>query len=267
MDLNEYNKVKKFNYLEYCDYLQNEYGIGFDNYFTKNFNKSFKVSRTSEGLFAHHKFENKHPLLSKKETAERHPYEYQKAENIVYCDWLEHFFLHILICEEYDDLSLGGILCFFIPELNDIYSGVLPDNTIDNKWKINCINKIKDDVEVYLRLLNRYAVCAAPKKNISFGKYGIDTESFDNPIFHIIMYSSKNKSQNKSGNEVYIYRENEYKFYDKKRKILLANHFCFLCHVWIGNHITLEVPNDEYKNTVQSISRRNYCLSCKKQKR
>ena len=72
--------------------------------------------------------------------------------------------------------------------------------------------------------------------------------------------------QNKSGNEVYIYRENEYKFYDKKRKILLANHFCFLCHVWIGNHITLEVPNDEYKNTVQSISRRNYCLSCKKQK-
>lgn len=27
MDLNEYNKVKNLNYLEYCDYLQNEYGI------------------------------------------------------------------------------------------------------------------------------------------------------------------------------------------------------------------------------------------------
>ncbi len=76
-----------------------------------------------------------------------------------------------------------------------------------------------------------------------------------------------NKVKNLNYLEYCDYLQNEYKFYDKKRKILLANHFCFLCHVWIGNHITLEVPNDEYKNTVQSISRRNYCLSCKKQKR
>ena len=38
-------------------------------------------------------------MLFEKEHAMKNPYEWQLAKNIVYCDYLEHLFLHILICE------------------------------------------------------------------------------------------------------------------------------------------------------------------------
>ena len=49
MNLQEYEKVRDFTYLEYCDYLQQKYGIGRGNYMTKSWNKNPKVSRTKEG--------------------------------------------------------------------------------------------------------------------------------------------------------------------------------------------------------------------------
>ena len=36
MHLSEYEKVKGFTYLEYCDYLQEKYGIGLSDYMTKS---------------------------------------------------------------------------------------------------------------------------------------------------------------------------------------------------------------------------------------
>lgn len=62
MHLSEYEKVKGFTYLEYCDYLQEKYGIGLSDYMTKSWNKNPKVTRTKEGLFAHHKYED-HAIL------------------------------------------------------------------------------------------------------------------------------------------------------------------------------------------------------------
>lgn len=50
MNKNEYEKVKSMTYLEYCDYLQNKYGIGLTDYMTKNFNKNQKCTRTKDGL-------------------------------------------------------------------------------------------------------------------------------------------------------------------------------------------------------------------------
>lgn len=32
MNLSEYEKIKNFSYLEYCDYLQNKYGIGLSDF-------------------------------------------------------------------------------------------------------------------------------------------------------------------------------------------------------------------------------------------
>ena len=55
MNMEEYQKVKNLNYLEYCDYLKGKYGIGRADYMTKSFNKNQKVSRAKEGLYAHHK--------------------------------------------------------------------------------------------------------------------------------------------------------------------------------------------------------------------
>lgn len=164
MNLDEYEKVKDLTYLEYCDYLQNKYGIGKDNYFSKNWGKHTKVSRTSEGFMAHHKYEYKAIMLSTVEYAKRHPYEWQLAENIVYCDYLEHLLLHILICESYlqenaqEKVGIGGVINFIVPELNDIYSGWQPKHS----WKIACCERIIDDKDVYLILLKRFISTAPP---------------------------------------------------------------------------------------------------------
>ena len=71
MDINEYKKVENFDYLEYCDYLQKKYGIGLCDYMTKNWNKNKKISRTKDGLYAHHKYEDHAILLSNPEFAKK----------------------------------------------------------------------------------------------------------------------------------------------------------------------------------------------------
>ena len=70
---------------------------------TKSWNKNPKCSRTKEGLYVHHKFEDHAIRLSKKDFAINHPFEWQLAKNLIYCDFLEHLLLHILI----------GIFIFF----------------------------------------------------------------------------------------------------------------------------------------------------------
>ena len=86
MNITEYESVKTFNYTQYCDYLQNKYGIGLSDYMTKSWNKNSKCTRTKEGLLAHHKFEDHAIMLANKEYAMKNPFEWQLAKNIVYCD-------------------------------------------------------------------------------------------------------------------------------------------------------------------------------------
>ena len=159
MNLAEYERVKDLTYLQYCDYLQNKYGIGLCDYMTKSWNKIQKVTRTKEGLLAHHKFEDHAILLANKYHAMQNPYEWQLAKNIIYCDYLEHLLLHILICEcpaedqnENEAVGIGGVINFLVPELNDFYSGW----KTNQGWRLNCHNLIKDDKAVYLTLVKRF---------------------------------------------------------------------------------------------------------------
>lgn len=159
MDLQEYNKVKELKYLEYCDYLQKKYRIGKCDYMTKSWNLNPKCKRTSEGLVAHHKYEDHAIMLSTKIFAMLNPFEWQKAENIIYCDYLEHLFLHILICENpskeknrTEDIGTGGIVNFIAPELNDLYSGW----ETKQQWRKNMHDKVKNDKTVYLALIKRF---------------------------------------------------------------------------------------------------------------
>ena len=159
MNLEEYNKVKDFTYLKYCDYLQNKYGIGVCDYMTKAYNKKPKISRSKEGLFVHHKFEDHAILLSNKRFAMANPFEWQLAENMVYCDYLEHLLLHVLICEnpakDKNKLEAVGIGGFFIiiSTLNDFYSGW---NTEKLVWLRTCLEKVSKDKNVYLEILKRF---------------------------------------------------------------------------------------------------------------
>lgn len=159
MNLIEYDIVKNFTYQEYCDYLQKKYGVGLCAYMTQAGSKKPKVSRTKEGLMVHHKYEDRAILLSKPEYALQYPYEWQSAENLVYCDYLEHLLLHILICEYpsvekniFEEVGVGGIIRFLVPELNDFYSGW----QTKEQWRLNCHNLIRDDMMVYLQLLKRF---------------------------------------------------------------------------------------------------------------
>lgn len=159
MDLKEYNKVKNLTYLEYCDYLQNKYGIGLGPYFKENWVKNPKITRTKEGLFAHHKYEDHAIMLSTLEYAKNNPYEWQLPENLVYCNYLEHLLLHILICQypaknknKHENVGYGGVVNFLVPELNDVYSGFMPVTG----WKIKPYSVIKDHKDVYLQLIKKF---------------------------------------------------------------------------------------------------------------
>ncbi len=159
MNMMEYNKVKNMAYREYCDYLQNKYGIGKADYFTKSWNKNPKVTRTKEGLIAHHKYEDYAIMLGDPSFAKNNPYEWQLAENIVYCDYLEHLFCHILICEypaegrnPFEAVGIGGVINYLVPELNDMYSGWITGQA----WRATCHQKVINDKDVYLELLKRF---------------------------------------------------------------------------------------------------------------
>ena len=155
----EYMKVASMNYQEYCAYLQDKYGVPKYDYMTKSFNKNPKVSRTKEGLVVNHMDEDKMIMLSQKEFAQLFPFEWQTKEHLVYCDYLEHLFLHILICENPSperepsvDVGIGGVINFIVPELNDVYSGWQTKEA----WRKACHDKIIEDIGVYKTLLFRF---------------------------------------------------------------------------------------------------------------
>ena len=160
MKMEEYLKVMDMTYLEYCDYLQEKYGVGLCDFMTKSFNKNPKVTRTKEGLIAHHKMEDRMILLSTRNVAKDYPFEWQQKENIVYCDYLEHLLLHVLITifpaeKTYfpkDYVGVGGIITFIAPELNDVYSGWITKQT----WRRNCHLRVLNDKDVYLAILKQY---------------------------------------------------------------------------------------------------------------
>ena len=158
MNLQEYNKVKEFTYRQYCEYLQNKYGKAVCAYMTPAFNKRQKVTRTNEGLYCHHIYEDHAIMLSNKNWAQKNPYEWQLPENLCYCDLLEHLLLHILICEYpspdknlLEAVGIGGVLNFIVPELNDVYSGYESGLA----WQRKCHSIIKENKDVYLELIKR----------------------------------------------------------------------------------------------------------------
>ena len=98
-------------------------------------------------------------MLSTKEFAMMCPFEWQSKENIVYCDYLEHLLLHILICKypspdkvEGIDVGIGGVINFLVPELNDLYSGWKTSQA----WRKTCHDKVINDKDVYLALLEQF---------------------------------------------------------------------------------------------------------------
>lgn len=188
MDLTEYNKIKNYSYSQYCAYLQNKYGIPKKPYFTHSWTKTQGDSRTKEGLRLHHVNKDTAIMLSNPKFAQANPYEFRLPGNLVYCDYLEHLLLHIMICEEpnpnanpLEIVGLGGVINFLVSQLNDYYSGFMPKN-----WARPCVEKIIKDCQVYLLLVARFKKQEGDMEELyrSFNaQYGSWSEDKDLKVF------------------------------------------------------------------------------------
>ena len=162
MKKKEIEEQMKMTYIELANYLLEKYGKVPYNYFCNESckTKKHKNSRINEGLFIHHIDEDKAILLSNPRHALRNPYSYQLAERLVYCNYIEHFLLHIKISEEpkhpnaneFELPGIGGAIGYIIPELNDFYMGV----KTEQKWRNIAYDIVKENYKEYILLLKYF---------------------------------------------------------------------------------------------------------------
>lgn len=168
MDKQEILKEMSMTYEELVDYLWEKYGHAEYDYFCtpECRSKSKKISRTNEGLFCHHIDEDKGACLSNPDFAKRQLWEYQKAERLVYCNYIEHLLLHIqitkMIMDEEDkyglfqnDLSyLIGLIqpgvWWICEDINELYNS----KGSETKWRDNCFKQISDNQEEYIMIID-----------------------------------------------------------------------------------------------------------------
>lgn len=153
-----YELMLKTNYQDIVSALLKKYGSAKHNYFkdTACKIKNPLVTRTNEGLFCHHIDEDKAIMLCNDKFAVNNPFEYQKADRLVYCNLLEHLLLHVKIAEnpspdanENELPGIGGAINFICKDLNDIYSG----KKFSDEWRKNVADKVKDNFDDYIIIL------------------------------------------------------------------------------------------------------------------
>ena len=168
-----YKEELLLTYKELVSYLLSKYGKVPGDYFsTKSCkSKNKKISRTAEGLYVHHIDEDKAIMLSTDKFAVENPFEYQKADRLVYCDILEHLMLHIKIVEEprradanpLEIPGIGGAINFICKQINDCYS----DYEFSQPLMIKIRDMIKDSFEDYITILKRFLSVAEKKPEYS----------------------------------------------------------------------------------------------------
>lgn len=153
-----YESMLKMSYQDIVSALLKKYGTAKHNYFkdTACKIKNPLVTRTNEGLFCHHIDEDKAIMLCNDKFAANNPFEYQKADRLVYCNLLEHLLLHVKIAEnpspaanENELPGIGGAINFICKDLNDIYSG----KEFSDEWRKNVADKVKDNFDDYIIIL------------------------------------------------------------------------------------------------------------------
>lgn len=194
------NLFKINDYRAACKYLQDKYdALGYERkpYFhmtgeDNHLTKTSGVGRGNVGLQYHHICEDLVASLSDKEIASRNPIEYQAAENMCYCNLLEHAYLHILITEaavkhsdESEDVCLGngGVKWMFLA-LNSVLANpetswysmrtYIEAEAKENEdvelegLRYNYDNLITDNLPIYHKLVNRY--CTSAFVRLKLGK-------------------------------------------------------------------------------------------------
>lgn len=177
MKSEELEKQSKMPYREQLDYLKRKYGPAPENYYldVSCTRKSKKNGRGLEGLFLHHDFEYdpRNPLvsnLSDPEMGRLFDYDYQKAENLTYCDYLEHLMLHckinLLRVDQLGAFIRDGVVNYIVPQLNDWY-GYAVDL---DPWQKAAFERIEDLYSDYRDILSSWVdALASEAKGLAEG--------------------------------------------------------------------------------------------------
>lgn len=162
MDSELENQIK-MTYDEQCSYLQQKYGLPSRDYFATEAcrSKSKGITRTSEGLFLHHNAENlgNGGNLGNPHLARIYPFEYQKRQNLTYCNYLEHLLLHLKInarsCSKFEwpfefryFFNSHGFF-WICNDVNSLYA----NNGSETKWRNDCYLVIKNHFDDYVDIL------------------------------------------------------------------------------------------------------------------
>lgn len=166
-------------YDELVSYLLNKYGAVQYDYFTNEMctSRSKRISRTAEGLFCHHIDEDKAIKLSDKSSAIMYPFNYQRANRLVYCNYLEHLMLHMRIgietyWKEHADLTQPSEIPYFVNpgfgilahEINMLFA----ERGSTVQWRQRCFEEISDNYDDYIYILRCFL--SSIEKNFVFGK-------------------------------------------------------------------------------------------------
>lgn len=147
-----YKSLLSLSYDELIHHLRLKYGVVDDDYFREKSYQRFlndeiksirkgNFSRTSEGLYTHHVFENKYENLSNKDFIReyRYPYKLQKFVYLVYCDLYEHLILHARITLETNgEYGYQGYRAYLLPMVIEWFSWeIIPSLP----WMQNCYRR------------------------------------------------------------------------------------------------------------------------------
>ncbi len=152
-----YNGLMAMSYDELVAFLLDKYGPVKGDYFATERCVSVTrfIKRSGEGLFIHHIDEDKIENLSNPNVARMSPPECQKADHLVYCNYLEHLLLHILIVENANNgnprFGYNGVFVFLIPHINDVYN----DYPFSAEWAARAASEIRGDMASYLKMVKR----------------------------------------------------------------------------------------------------------------
>lgn len=146
---NYYLELLNLNYDEVVANLLEKYGPAKDDYYRESSYKRFlngeiksitkgKYTRTSEGLYCHHIYENQYEKMADKDYIKRQkiPHEFQRKENLVYCNLIEHAILHAIIAKETQNkFGIKGLQTYMLDSIRDWYVyGIKPLQ----EWELNC---------------------------------------------------------------------------------------------------------------------------------
>lgn len=189
-----YNSLMQMTYSQIVEKLLSKYGkVPYDYFVSEDCKtKNRKNSRTSEGLFCHHIDEDKAILLANDKYAIKNPFDYQKADRLVYCNFLEHLLLHVKIVEEPRNANanknelpgIGGAVNFLVKQINDFYNGTI----YTQEYLAIATKVIENDYNSYIVMLQHLWNIIKSKPEYSFIQKEDLARGWDGNVIIKILY-------------------------------------------------------------------------------